>query len=51
MSSISASQIDVDVQSAINDLKDLELIGNRFEVKEEQESQDSMKKLWDESFE
>ena len=51
MSSVSSSQIDVDLQSAINDLKDLELIGNRFEVKEEKESQDSMKKLWDESSE
>ena len=45
VSQVSSSQIDVDVASALDDLKKLELI-DKYEVKEEQPAQDTLKRLW-----
>jgi len=47
-SSINASQIDVDIISALNDLKSLKLI-NRYGVIKGQEAKDTIKQLWDDS--
>ena len=44
----SASQIDVDVISALDDLKKLKLI-NQYEVKEDQAAQDTLKQLWNDA--
>ncbi|KAL9189088.1 hypothetical protein ACHAXT_011578 [Thalassiosira profunda] len=49
-SSLGASQIDVDVLSALEDLQRLGLIDGSA-VKEEQEAKDAIKQLWDEALE
>ena len=50
LSSADMSEIDVHILSGIDDLKHLELI-NHYEVKEEQEAQESIGKLWNGTFE
>ena len=50
LSSADVSEIDVHILSGIDDLKHLELI-NHYEVKEEQEAQESIGKLWNGTFE
>lgn len=49
LSPIGSSQIDVDVSSAVKDLKELNLIDN-FQAKEEEEAQDTLKQLWNEAY-
>ena len=49
LSPLGASQIDVDVSSAVKDLKELNLIDN-FQAKEEEEAQDTLRQLWNEAY-
>jgi hypothetical protein len=49
VSSVNSSQIDVDILSAVNDLKRLNLI-NQYEVRSEQEAKDALKQLWNDAF-
>ena len=49
MCSIDASQIDVDILSALEDLEHLKLV-EQYEVKDDQEAQDSIKQLWNDAF-
>lgn len=49
MSSIGSSQIDIDVSSALDDLKQLEMITQEG-VEEEQKARDTLKQLWNDVF-
>ena len=49
MSSISSSQIDIDVSSAVDDLKELKILTQEG-VEEQQKAQDTLKQLWTDAF-
>ncbi|KAL7549960.1 hypothetical protein ACHAWF_014841 [Thalassiosira exigua] len=49
-SSSVASQIDVDLASALDELKRLDLIDEQFEVKGESGAQEGLKQLWNDAF-
>ena len=49
MSSIGSSQIDIDVSSAVDDLKELKILTQEGVV-EEQKAQDTLKHLWNDAF-
>ena len=49
MSSIGSSQIDIDVSSAVDDLKELKILTQEGVV-EEQKAQDTLKQLWNDAF-
>lgn len=49
VSSFNASQIDVDILSALDDLEGLKLI-DQYQAKEDQEALNTIKQLWNETF-
>ena len=49
MSSIGSSQIDIDVSSAVDDLKELKILTQEG-VEEQQKAQDTLKQLWTDAF-
>ena len=48
VSSVNGSHIDVDILSAVNDLKRLNLI-NQYDVRAEQEAKDALSQLWNDA--